>query len=52
MRSKVLSKSKILLTHAAFLQISSYIARPAAIYKAIELDSNDRIANKNKGITL
>jgi MFS family permease len=40
MKSIVLSKSKILLTHAAFLQISSYIARPAAIYKAIELEIN------------
>ena len=40
MKSKTFSKSKVLLFHAAFLQISSYIARPAAIYKAIELDIN------------
>jgi hypothetical protein len=40
MKSKIFSKSNVLLSHAAFLQISSYIARPAAIYRAIELDIN------------
>jgi MFS family permease len=40
MKAKTISKSKILLFHAVFLQIASYIARPAAIYKAIELNIN------------